>query len=97
MNVNGYPAEMRLKAIKLYLKGNSFRNIEHLLKISHQSVANWSKLLQSNYQKLNFLKAPSGRTGQVLYLYWQEKNEIDVITVVNRASRRILSWDVVKE
>ncbi len=70
MNVNGYPAEMRLQAIKLYLKGNSFRNIEHLLKISHQSVANWSKLIQSNYQKLNFLKAPSGRTGQVLYLYW---------------------------
>ena len=42
-NENGYPAEVRLKAIKLYLEGNSFRSIERLLKVNHQSVANWVK------------------------------------------------------
>ena len=42
-NENGYPAEVRLKAIKLYLEGNSFRSIERLLKVNHQSLANWVK------------------------------------------------------
>jgi transposase-like protein len=42
-NENGYPAEVRLKAIKLYLEGNNFRSIERLLKVNHQSVANWVK------------------------------------------------------
>jgi len=40
---NGYPPEVRLKAIQLYLEGNSFRGIERLLKVNHQSVANWVK------------------------------------------------------
>ena len=40
-NQNGYPAEVRLKAIQLYLEGNSFRSIQRLLKVNHQSVANW--------------------------------------------------------
>ena len=42
-NINGYPAAIRLKAIKLYLEGNSFRSIERLLRVNHQSVANWIK------------------------------------------------------
>lgn len=42
-NENGYPAEVRLQAIRLYLEGNSFRSIERLLKVNHQSVANWVK------------------------------------------------------
>ena len=42
-NENGYPAEIRLRAIQMYLEGNSFRSIERLLKVNHQSVANWVK------------------------------------------------------
>ena len=42
-NPNGYVVEVRRKAIKLYLEGNSFRGIERLLNVNHQSVANWVK------------------------------------------------------
>lgn len=42
-NFNGHTPETRLKAIKLYLEGNSFRSIARLLNITHQSVANWVK------------------------------------------------------
>jgi transposase-like protein len=50
-NRNGYSSEKRLKAIKLYLEGNSFRSIERLLKVNHQSVANWVKAYSEKLPK----------------------------------------------
>lgn len=40
-NRRGYPEELRLQAIKLYLEGNSLRSIGRILKVTHQSVSNW--------------------------------------------------------
>ena len=37
----GYPAEVKLQAVKLYLEGNNFRRIGRLLNVNHQSVVNW--------------------------------------------------------
>ncbi len=38
---NGYPPEIRMLALRLYIEGNSQRAIARILKISQQSVANW--------------------------------------------------------
>jgi len=41
--LNGYPADTRMLALRMYLEGNSQRAIARILKISPQSVANWVK------------------------------------------------------
>ena len=38
---NGYPAETRLLAIRMYLEGSSYGSIGRVLKVNPQSVANW--------------------------------------------------------
>jgi len=38
---NGYPAETRLLAIRMYVEGNSYGSIARILKVNPQSVANW--------------------------------------------------------
>ena len=57
-NINGYPPEKRLKAIKLYLEGNSFRSIERILQINHQSVANWVKTYSEKLPKAKIPEKP---------------------------------------
>ena len=39
--LNGYPPEIRMLALRMYVEGNSQRAIARILKISPQSVANW--------------------------------------------------------
>jgi transposase-like protein len=38
---NGYPAEIRLLAIRMYVEGSSYGSIGRVLKVNPQSVANW--------------------------------------------------------
>ena len=38
---NGYPDEVRLLAIRMYVEGNSYGSIARILKVNPQSVANW--------------------------------------------------------
>jgi transposase len=38
---NGYPAETRLLAIRMYVEGSSYGSIGRVLKVNLQSVANW--------------------------------------------------------
>ena len=40
-NPIGYVPEIRLQAIRLYMEGNSLRAIGRILKVNHQTVANW--------------------------------------------------------
>ena len=42
-NPNGYPAETRLLAIRMYVEGNSYNAIGRILKVNPQSVVNWVK------------------------------------------------------
>jgi transposase-like protein len=37
----GYPADMQMLAVRMYLEGNSQRAIGRILQVSQQSVANW--------------------------------------------------------
>jgi transposase-like protein len=38
---NGYPDEVRVQAIRLYLEGTNFRRIGRILSVNYQSVVNW--------------------------------------------------------
>ena len=38
---NGYPDEIRLLAIRMYVEGNSYNAIARILKVNPQSVVNW--------------------------------------------------------
>jgi transposase-like protein len=38
---NGYPAETRQLAIRMYVEGSSYGSIARILKVNPQSVANW--------------------------------------------------------
>ena len=40
-NPNGYPDEVHLKAVQLYLAGMSLRAVGQALGVNHQSVINW--------------------------------------------------------
>jgi len=48
---NGYPEDIKQKAIKYYLEGNGFRRIERLLHVSHVSVINWVKKAADEIRK----------------------------------------------
>lgn len=38
---NGYPVETRLRAVRMYVEGNSTRAIGRILQVNQQSVSNW--------------------------------------------------------
>ena len=38
---NGYPKDVREKALRLYLQGMGLRAIGRILNVNHQSVTNW--------------------------------------------------------
>ena len=38
---NGYPAETRMLAIRMYVEGSSYGSIGRILQVNPQSVANW--------------------------------------------------------
>ncbi len=40
-NLNGYPDDLRKKAILMCLDGQTFRSIARKLDINHQTVVNW--------------------------------------------------------
>ena len=42
-NPNGYPDEIRMLAIRMYVEGSSYRSIARILKVNPQSIANWVK------------------------------------------------------
>ncbi len=37
----GYPLELRRKALQMYVDGISFRRIARFLEVNHQTVVNW--------------------------------------------------------
>ena len=47
----GYPEEVKRKAIKYYLEGLGFRQIERLMHVSHVSVINWVKKAAKEIRK----------------------------------------------
>jgi len=91
----GYPEETRLLAIRMYVEGSSFGSIGRVLKVNPQSVANW--VSQYTAKLPNAPMPVKVKKAETVYLCWQEKNEIYVLTIVDRDTRCVLSWDVVLE
>lgn len=47
----GYPLQIKKKALRYYLEGMGFRRIERLLCVSHVSVMNWVKQASNEIRK----------------------------------------------
>lgn len=45
---NGYPAEIRLLAIRMYVEGSNYRSIARILQVNPQSIANWVSYYTAN-------------------------------------------------
>lgn len=57
-NLNGYSAEVRTRAIQLYLEGNSLRGIGRILKVNPQSVGNWVQTYTDNLPEASMPDRP---------------------------------------
>jgi hypothetical protein len=59
---NGYPPEIRLLAIRMYVEGNSYNAIAWILKINPQSVVNWVQTYTAKLPAAPFRVAGHVRT-----------------------------------
>jgi len=67
--IQGYPPEIKLTAIRLYLEGLGFRAIERLLKISNVTVLNWVNNLA---QEIKMIRKMDGNEGIVTVMELDE-------------------------
>ena len=69
----GYPAEMRMLALRLYMEGNSQRAIGRILKIAQQTVANWISDYVAQLPPAPVPKKPQNAELDELYTFVQRK------------------------
>jgi insertion element IS1 protein InsB len=79
----------------MYVEGSSQRSIGRLLKVSPQTVANWIKAYTSKLPPAPMPEKPRTAELEELYSFVEQKNEIYILTVVDRDTHCVLSWDVV--
>ena len=92
---NEYSQDFRLKAIKLYLEGNSSRAVGRILGIGKNMVIYWLRKYAKTLQNKNH----SNERVEViemdeLYCFTQRKNRIYLIKLVERKTRRIVGYDI---
>jgi len=88
----GYSAAVRREAVENYVDGLNFRRTGRVLKVAHTSVMNWVKARACASPTTDGV-----RTGRVIHLHRRQKNEVYILTNVNRGTRCIVGWDVVFE
>ena len=95
----GYSADVRERAVKMYVDGANFRRRGRYMQVNHQSMVNW---VNAATEKLKPEDAPVRRTGNGRWWSWMnssrswgEKNEVYVVTQVHRETRCFMSWQVV--
>ncbi len=85
-------------AIRMYVEGNSYRAITRILKVNPHSVVNWVKSYTAKLPNTSVPKRPKVAELDELFTYvGQKKNEIYVLTVVDRETHCVLSWDAIYE
>jgi transposase-like protein len=65
----GYPNEVRMKAIQLYLEGIGFRGIGRILKVNYQSVINWVNAYTAQLPQADMPKEPKVGELDELFTY----------------------------
>lgn len=70
---HGYSEETRLKALKLYLEGMSFRGVGRILGVHYQSVANWVKAHAENLSDPEMPNTPENAELDELFTYVTQK------------------------
>lgn len=95
---HGYSLETRLLAIRIYMKGSSYGSIALVLKVNPQSVANWVSQYTANCPNHRSHRRSKKDELDELYAFvGKKKNEIHVLTVIDRDTHCVVSWDVVLE
>jgi IS1 family transposase len=93
-----YNAEVRQKAVQMYVDGINLRRIARHLGVNHQSVANWAK---THADGLPTAPVPgeveNAEMDELFTFIGDKKNRIYIITIVDRKTRCILCWVVVWE
>jgi hypothetical protein len=95
-NLNGYSPEVRIRPIQLYLEGNSLRGIGRILKVNSQSVGNWVRAYPTDLPEASLPERPKVAELDEIYTFIGKKNnEIYILTIVDRDTCYISSWDFV--
>ncbi len=96
---NGYPEEVRLQAVRLYLEGTNFRRIGRLLSVNHQSVVNWINAKQAALEPAPqpVAEPETVELDEMFTFIGTKKKPVYIATAVARASRCIIGWAVVWE
>jgi transposase-like protein len=69
----GYPTEMHMLVMRLYLEGNSQRAIGRILKIGQQTVANWVEAYVDKLPPASMPEQPQEAELDELYTFLQKK------------------------
>src|SRR5208283_1819247 len=70
---NGYEADVRMLAIRMYVEGNSYRAIARILKVKPQSVVNWVKRYTERLPNAPVPKRPKVAELDELFTYVGQK------------------------
>jgi len=70
---NGYEADVRMLAIRMYVEGNSYRAIARILKVNPQSVVNWVKRYTERLPNAPVPKRPKVAELDELFTYVGQK------------------------
>ena len=97
-NRNGYGPEVRRRAIRAVLQGNSLRGTAALEEVAPESVANWVK---AHAARLPEPACPDevdiAEMDEWFTFVGNKTQRVYLVTLVDRKTRCFLGWDVVKE
>jgi transposase-like protein len=97
--LNGYPEEVRVQAVRLYLEGTNFRRIGRLLSVNHQSAVNWVNAYHHSLPAAKRLvtKPQTIELDEMFTFVGTKKKPVYIVAAVDRATRCIVGWTVVWE
>ena len=89
---NGYPEDIKQKAIKYYLEGNGFRRIERLLHVSHVSVINWVKQAADEIRKKRKFNNKKTNILELDEMCINFKKNLWLWTAVSRTTKKLVGF-----
>ena len=72
-NERGYSQELKTQALRLYVEGNSLRGIGRILKVTHQTVANWFEQIATQLPPAPYPEQPEIGELDELFTFIEDK------------------------
>ncbi|HEX2621878.1 MAG TPA: IS1 family transposase [Phototrophicaceae bacterium] len=97
-NQQSYPETLRHQAVKLYLEGTNYRQIDRLLEVDHKTVMHWVKVYTG---QLPFAPVPDDENNaeldELFAFVGERKTIVYLMMLVDRSTSCILDWAVATE